>query len=198
MAGNAFGKTGIVSSLTLDLRPKLLECMFKKIHTFATSNAVRAIPLYVVCAYKCVFAYVFPQSTSGSSSGLFTLLIEQFLFCCCIKILWQKQPRGEKVYFKLSISHQSLSLQEIEIANHIHNQEQKEKKHRHSYAQLTFSTPHSSRSPCLGNNATLQWVGLLLQLMYKNVPTGQHDLHSSRNCVPGRFQIVSRFQIVFN
>lgn len=36
----------------------------------------------------------------------------------------------------------------------------------------------SSGSPCLGNNTTPQWVGLLPQLMYKDMATGWHGLDS--------------------
>lgn len=135
-------RLGIISFLTFDLRPKLFECMFIKIHIFQASYGVWTITLNVICGYKWVFAYVFHSwhqiylRTLHLTYGALLL----FHFCCCIKIPWQSQPRGGRVYFKSSVSSKSPSLQELEVANHIHNLKQRENQHTHSYAQLTFSS----------------------------------------------------------
>lgn len=50
---NTFGKIGVISCLTLDLGPRLFECVLIKIHVcslFGCSNHI----LCVVCAYECV------------------------------------------------------------------------------------------------------------------------------------------------
>lgn len=76
-------RLGIISFLTFDLRPKLFECMFIKIHIFPASYGVWTITLNVICGYKWVFAYVFPQLTSDlpqdSSPYLWSIAFVSFL-----------------------------------------------------------------------------------------------------------------------